>query len=431
MEIKIQKKNFFHYLKLEFLIAWRYLRAKRREGGVSTIAWFSFLGVALGVATLIVVQAVMVGFKEEFTDRIIGANPHLVIHKSVFVDEDKTINIKTSNSLIQKISNIEGIVHSYPVITGQVMGANEGKYSGLQVIGIDENDLKKIDLIAHPEKKDGIIDNFHMGLSIGNGVANNLEIGIDQSLRLISPDGLKTIFGTTPRIGDFPVKYIFKVGRYDIDRYRIYMPILDAQEFFNKENQIDKINVLIENPLKTEETKLNLKNLLGSDYEIWTWKDYSGAFLSALDVERRVMFIILSLVILIAALNIISGLIMLVKNKRKDIGILRTMGLSQNSIVRIFIICGSLIGVLGTISGLILGTLFSYYLPDLQVLIEESLNRELWNPELRFLTEVPVRIRIIDLSYISFVSLTLSIIVTIFPAINAARLDPVEALKHE
>ena len=431
MEIKIQKKNFFHYLKLEFLIAWRYLRAKRREGGVSTIAWFSFLGVALGVATLIVVQAVMVGFKEEFTDRIIGANPHLVIHKSVFVNVDKKINIKTSNSLIKKISNIEGIIHSYPVITGQVMGANEGKYSGLQVIGIDENDLKKIDLIAHPEKKDGIIDNFHMGLSIGNGVANNLEIGIDQSLRLISPDGLKTIFGTTPRIGDFSVKYIFKVGRYDIDRYRIYMPLLDAQEFFNKENQIDKINVLIENPSKTEETKLNLKNLLGSDYEIWTWKDYSGAFLSALDVERRVMFIILSLVILIAALNIISGLIMLVKNKRKDIGILRTMGLSQNSIVRIFIICGSLIGVLGTISGLILGTLFSYYLPDLQVLIEESLNRELWNPELRFLTEVPVRIRIIDISYISFVSLTLSIIVTIFPAINAARLDPVEALKHE
>ena len=431
MEIKIQKKNFFHYLKLEFLLAWRYLRAKRREGGVSTIAWFSFLGVALGVATLIVVQAVMVGFKEEFTDRIIGANPHLVIHKSVFVNVDKKINIKTSNSLIKKISNIEGIVHSYPVITGQVMGANEGKYSGLQVIGIDENDLKKIDLIAHPEKKDGIIDNFHMGLSIGNGVANNLEIGIDQSLRLISPDGLKTIFGTTPRIGDFPVKYIFKVGRYDIDRYRIYMPLLDAQEFFNKENQIDKINVLIENPSNTEEIKFNLKNLLGSNYEIWTWKDYSGAFLSALDVERRVMFIILSLVILIAALNIISGLIMLVKNKRKDIGILRTMGLSQNSIVRIFIICGSLIGVLGTFSGLILGTLFSYYLPDLQVLIEESLNRELWNPELRFLTEVPVRIRIIDISYISFVSLTLSIIVTIFPAINAARLDPVEALKHE
>ena len=223
MEIKIQKKKFFHYLKLEFLIAWRYLRAKRREGGVSTIAWFSFLGVALGVATLIVVQAVMVGFKEEFTDRIIGANPHLVIHKSVFVDEDKTINIKTSNSLIKKISNIERIVHSYPVITGQVMGANEGKYSGLQVIGIDENDLKKINLIAHPEKKVGIIDNFHMGLSIGNGVANNLEIGIDQSLRLISPDGLKTIFGTTPRIGDFSVKYIFKVGRYDIDRYRIYI----------------------------------------------------------------------------------------------------------------------------------------------------------------------------------------------------------------
>ena len=431
MEIKIQKKKFFHYLKLEFLIAWRYFEAKRREGGGFYYCLVFILGVALGVATLIVVQAVMVGFKEEFTDRIIGANPHLVIHKSVFVDVDKIINIKTSNSLIKKISNIEGIVHSYPVITGQVMGANEGKYSGLQVIGIDENDLKKIDLIAHPEKKVGIIDNFHMGLSIGNGVANNLEIGIDQSLRLISPDGLKTIFGTTPRIGDFPVKYVFKVGRYDIDRYRIYMPLFDAQMFFNKENQIDKINVLVKDPNKVNEIQENLANSLGNDYDIWTWKDYSGAFLNALDVERRVMFIILSLVILIAALNIISGLVMLVKNKRKDIGILRTMGLSQNSIVRVFIICGSLIGILGTISGLIFGTTFSYFLPDLQIFIEETLNRELWNPELRFLTEVPVRLRLLDLFYISFISLALSVLVTIFPAINAARLDPVEALRHE
>ncbi|MFL2802436.1 MAG: lipoprotein-releasing ABC transporter permease subunit [Paracoccaceae bacterium] len=413
------------------MIAWRYLRAKRREGGVSTIAWYSFLGVALGVATLIVVQAVMVGFKEEFTDRIIGANPHLVINKSIFANGNKKISIEDKDNLINKILKIENIIHAYPVILGQVMGANKGKYSGLQVVGIDIKDLKKIDLISNPEKKLGDLNNFDRGISIGNGVAINLEIGIDQSLRLISPEGLKTLFGTTPRIGDFSVKYIFKVGRYDIDRYRLYMPLLDAQMFFNKENKIDKINILVENPNKVNDIQLSLENLLGSDYEVWTWKDYSGAFLNALDVERRVMFIILSLVVLIAALNIISGLVMLVKNKRKDIGILRTMGLSQNSIVRIFIICGSLIGILGTFSGLILGTTFSYYLPDLQIFIEETLNRELWNPELRFLTEVPVRIRLIDLFYISFISLLLSIVVTIFPSINAARLDPVEALRHE
>ena len=430
MELKIKKPYFFLFSKLEILIAWRYLIAKRREGGVSTIAWYSFLGVALGVATLIVVQAVMVGFKEEFTDRIIGANPHLVIQKSLFTDENK-INNEIKDTLINKITKIQNIVHAYPVISGQVMGAFEGKYSGLQVVGIYKEDLKKIDLIANPEKKIGDIDNFNVGISVGKGVANSLGIGIDQNLRLISPDGLKTLFGTTPRIGDFPVKYVFKVGRYDIDRYRIYMPLLDAQMFFNKENQIDKINVLVKDPNKVNEIQENLENSLGNDYEIWTWKDYSGAFLNALDVERRVMFIILSLVILIAALNIISGLVMLVKNKRKDIGILRTMGLSQNSIVRVFIICGSLIGILGTISGLILGTTFSYFLPDLQIFIEETLNRELWNPELRFLTEVPVRLRLLDLFYICFISLALSVTVTIFPAINAARLDPVEALRHE
>ena len=430
MELKINKPYFFLFSKLEILIAWRYLIAKRREGGVSTIAWYSFLGVALGVATLIVVQAVMVGFKEEFTDRIIGANPHLVIQKSLFTDENK-INNEIKDTLINKITKIQNIVHAYPVISGQVMGAFEGKYSGLQVVGIYKEDLKKIDLIANPEKKIGDIDNFNVGISVGRGVANSLGIGIDQNLRLISPDGLKTLFGTTPRIGDFPVKYVFKVGRYDIDRYRIYMPLFDAQMFFNKENQIDKINVLVKDPNKVNEIQENLANSLGNDYDIWTWKDYSGAFLNALDVERRVMFIILSLVILIAALNIISGLVMLVKNKRKDIGILRTMGLSQNSIVRVFIICGSLIGILGTISGLILGTTFSYFLPDLQIFIEETLNRELWNPELRFLTEVPVRLRLLDLFYICFISLALSVTVTIFPAINAARLDPVEALRHE
>ena len=430
MELKINKPYFFLFSKLEILIAWRYLIAKRREGGVSTIAWYSFLGVTLGVATLIVVQAVMVGFKEEFTDRIIGANPHLVVQKSLFTDEIK-INNEVKDTLIKKITKIQNVVHAYPVILGQVMGAFEGKYSGLQVIGIYKEDLKKIKLIVSPEKKIGDIDNFYGGISIGKGVANSLGIGIDQNLRLISPDGLKTLFGTTPRIGDFPVKYVFKVGRYDIDRYRIYMPLFDAQMFFNKENQIDKINVLVKDPNKVNEIQENLENSLGNDYEIWTWKDYSGAFLNALDVERRVMFIILSLVILIAALNIISGLVMLVKNKRKDIGILRTMGLSQNSIVRVFIICGSLIGILGTISGLILGTTFSYFLPDLQIFIEETLNRELWNPELRFLTEVPVRLRLLDLFYICFISLALSVTVTIFPAINAARLDPVEALRHE
>ena len=401
------------FSRLEILIAWRYLCAKRREGGVSTIAWYSFLGVMLGVATLIVVQAVMVGFKEEFTDRIIGANPHIIVQLNKNLkDLNSSINLEKVRTIRKEILDERRVKHLYPVITGQVMAAKNGRYSGLQVIGIRKQDLIRIELISNPENKIGSIDDFEKGIAIGRGVAKDLNLSIGDNLRIISPDGLSTLFGITPRVSDFKISYIFSVGRYDIDKFRLYMPLEEAQKFFNKKNEIDHLNVLVTEPYSVRQIQSKLQTKLGFEYTIWTWKDISGAFLNALDVERRVMFIILSLVVLIAALNIVSGLVMLVKNKGKDIGILRTMGLNQNSIMRIFILCGSLIGILGTFFGVLLGVLFAYYLPDLQYFIEEILGKEVWNPELRFLTEVPVRVRFSDVCFVSFVAFTLSKVAT-------------------
>ena len=234
-----------------------------------------------------------------------------------------------------------------------------------------------------------------------------------------------------PRVNVYNVKYIFSVGRYDIDSTRIYMPIKDAQVFFNRVNQADLIEVLLNNPFDVDEFKNNVEDELAERYLLWSWKERTAAFLDALDLERRVMFIILSLIVLIAAMNIISGLVMLVKNKGRDIGILRSLGLTRSSILRVFFICGSLIGVVGTVLGVIIGMLFVTYINEIQWLVEYVIGSSVWNEEIRFLTQVPAKLRIEDVVFALVVSLSISFVITIFPARKAANLDPAEALKYE
>ncbi|MFT3975319.1 MAG: lipoprotein-releasing ABC transporter permease subunit [Amaricoccus sp.] len=421
------------FAAFEWLIAWRYLRARRKEGGISVIAWYALIGVMLGVATLIVVQAVMFGFREEFTERILGANAHVTVYYAPEFDANGNQDrlIPDYDDLARRLAAVPGVTHAAPQIRGQVMVSANGRASGVEVIGIRPEDLASIPLVAHPETSGGSLDDFGNGIAIGAGVSRDLGVGVGGTLTLISPQGMDTPFGTQPRVSDYTVTYVFGVGRYDIDKTRVYMPFTEAQSFFDREGGADEVEVMVEDPDRIEAMLPALAAAAGPRAVLWTWKDASGAFLSALDTERRVMFIILSLVVLIAAMNIISGLVMLVKNKGRDIGILRTMGLTQGSIMRIFFLCGSLIGVVGTVLGVVLGCLFAYYIKDIQMLVESLLGASLWNPEIRYLTEIPSRLRWQDVGAVAGMALLLSFVITIWPARNAARMHPVEALRYE
>ncbi|MFN7003642.1 MAG: lipoprotein-releasing ABC transporter permease subunit [Roseinatronobacter sp.] len=421
------------FAPFEWMIAWRYLRARRAEGGVSAMTVISFLGIMLAVFALIATLSVRSGFRAEFVDTILGANAHVTVYSSVHVDEAGRTSrvIDNFEEMAERLAAVRGVTRVAPLIKGQVMASAHGRNTGVEVFGIRKDDLLTIPRVANPEHAIGDIMRFNEGIAIGSGVARELNLSLGDSVRVISPDGARTAFGTSPRISAYEVVYIFTAGRYDIDRTRLYMPFEEAQIFFNRDGVADEMEVMVANPDQIDSMRLDLLRAGGERAMLWTWRDSAGAFLRALDVEDNVMFVILSILVLIAAMNIISGLIMLVKNKGRDIGILRTMGLTEGSVLRVFFICGASVGVLGTIAGVILGCLFAIYIDQVFSFVNFVSGGGVWDPSIRGIYDLPAQLRLVDVLKAVGLSLSLSFIVTIFPARRAARMNPVEALRYE
>ncbi|MGB8814721.1 MAG: lipoprotein-releasing ABC transporter permease subunit [Paracoccaceae bacterium] len=417
----------------EWMIAWRYLRAKRAEGGVSVMTWISLIGVTLAVFALIATLAVRAGFRAEFVDTILGSNAHVSVYSAAHVDEAGVTvrGFSDYDALAARVRAIPGVTRAAPLVKGQVMATANNVNLGAEVYGMRLEDLKTIPRVGVGANAYGDLDRFDSGIAIGSGIARELGLTVGDRMRLISPNGVKTAFGSSPRVNAYEVVYVFTAGRYDIDRSRIYMPLTEAQSYFNRDGIVDEIEVMVENPESVDNYAPQLMQAGGENAMLWTWRDSSGSFLRALDMEDNVMFIILSILVLIAAMNIISGLIMLVKNKGRDIGILRTMGLTEGSILRVFFICGASTGLIGTAMGVGLGCLFAIYIDQVFSFVNYIVGGGVWDPSIRGIYNLPAKLQVKDVMSAVSLSLGLSFIVTIFPARRAARMNPVEALRYE
>lgn len=427
----------------EFMIAWRYLRARRAEGGVSVMTWISLIGITLGVAALIATLAVRAGFREEFVDTILGANAHSSVYyapTSVYNDlTEETYTapgrIEDADALAARIAALPDVVRATPVVRGQAMLSANDQNNVAEVYGVTLADLKAMPRIADPANSMGNLDDFGRegvnGIALGVELARELGVSVGDKVQLISPQGAQTAVGTTPRIETYDVVYIFSAGRYDIDKTRAYLPMPAAQAFFNREGVADEIEIFVKDPERVDALTPALMQTAGERALVWTWKDANGGFLRALTMEDNVMFVILSILVLIASMNITSGLIMLVKNKGRDIGILRTMGLTEGAILRVFFLCGAFTGVIGTLAGVALGVLFALNVQHVLDFVNLISGGGAWDASVRGIYELPAKLRAWDVAKSVLLSLGLAFVVTIFPARRAARMNPVEALRYE
>jgi lipoprotein-releasing system permease protein len=418
--------KFLFFNQTEQMIAFRYIKSRRVEGFISISAWFSLIGIMLGVATLIVVMSVMNGFRTELVDRILGINGHLVVYKK------NEPYISNYNQIINKISDINNVIAVTPHLEGQALAKSKSTVSGVIIRGANWSDLAAKKLLWKSLSQ-LTIDNYknNKDIIIGYRLGHRLNVNVGDFVSLISPSGMETALGILPIKQSFKIGGFFDLGMYEYDNNFIFIPWKKAELFLSTNNIAHGIEIFLKDQKFTSLVSSDVKKRLGNELIVIDWKKRNSAFMSALAVEKNVMFIILSLIILVAAFNIISSMIMLVQTKKSDIALMRTMGASKYVIIRIFVLTGSIIGLLGTFTGTILGIVISSNIEAIRNFLTNILGSELFSAEIYFLSKLPSNININEVIMVIFVSIFLTLLASIFPAWKASRISPAEALRYE
>lgn len=409
----------------EWMVAMRYLRARRQEGFISVIAWFSLLGIGLGVATLIIVMAVMNGFRQELLTRILGINGHLGVHGPInrLIDYDP---------MAEAVRKVPGVVSVTPIIEGQVMVTARGIARGAVVRGVKPEDLAKRKLIADNIISGKLADfTGDDAVIIGDRMAEKMGLKVGERITLISPQGTTTAFGTVPRMRAYRIAATFKIGMFEYDSGFVFMPLETAQVYFRMQGAVSHLEVFVTNPDRARAIGNRVAAVVGQKGRIHDWQQANSSFFTAIQVERNVMFLILTLIILVAAFNIVSSMIMLVKDKGRDIAILRTMGATRGTIMRIFFISGASVGAIGTLAGFGLGVAFAKNIETIRQWIQGLTGTDLFSAEIYFLSQLPAKLDWTEVVAVVLMGLGLSFLATLYPSWRAARLDPAEALRYE
>ena len=413
------------FAPFEWMLALRYLRAKRAESFISVISVISLVGIALGVATLIIVMAVMNGFRHELFSRILGLQGHAVV-------QGIEGSLSNFDRVAARVRLVPGVIRVAPIVDGQAIASSSGSTTGVLVRGLRRADLKQLTTVSKT-LSEGALDRYQGGESviIGNRLAQKLRVVPGMTVTLMMPRGDVTPFGMTPRIKTYTVAGTFNIGMSEYDQTFVFMPLAEAQLFFNTDDAVNGLETMVADPDRIDDMIAPIARAAGPYARVVTWKDMNSTFFGAIETERNVMFLILTLIILVAALNIVSGLYMLVKDKSADIAILRTMGATRGAIMRVFLIAGVSVGMVGTFLGFVLGVLFCDNIESIRLFLSTLTGTTLFNPEIYFLSRMPAEMDPAEVIAVVGMSLTLTFLATLYPSWRAARLDPVEALRYE